>query len=216
MAKAKLKKKRGKFVVLYGANNIGKSEQTRQLSLRIQKKGLDVLTLKYPLYELPPTGPEIFAILRDPVLKKRNIDETTFQTMYAKNRRDFQPTLIQVLNSGITVVAEDYKGTGLAWGMTKGVELKVLEEINKDLISSDCAIWLDGKRFLQGKEKNHRNEDKGDEVWVKNRKVHKILARKYNWKYVNANQSIKEVHENIWKIVNPIIDKKHISQLKII
>lgn len=205
MDKKNLKQKRGKFIVLYGANNLGKSEQLRQLSRRFLKDRHDVLSVKYPLYQLDPTGPRINNILRDPNSKERGIDELEFQKIYAQNRRDFQQQLIQLLESNIHVLAEDYVGTSLAWGMTNGANYEDLYKINSDLLEPDIALLLDGERFHAGKEVGHRNEDKGNEIWNNNRNIHLDLAKKHSWNLVNANQSIEEVHEDIWKIVEPIL-----------
>jgi thymidylate kinase len=203
----------GKFIVIYGANNLGKTIQTRLLTKKFIDDGENILLVKYPIYTLKPTGPKINKILRDPSEKDRNIKEYDFQKLYTQNRYDFQSTLKLLLSSGFTVLAEDYLGTGIAWGVTNSIKndgedeknitklIKKFENLNKGLLKPDIAILLDGERFLSGIEKKHRNEDRGNSVWDLNRRVYKKLAERYSWKSVKANQSIESVHKDIWKII---------------
>jgi len=190
---------KGKFIVLYGTNNIGKSTQIKSLVNRLIQEGVKVQYLKYPIYDLEPTGPRLNAILRKQA--ELNLTPLDIQKIYAQNRRDFEPELKKLLEQGIHVIAEDYKGTGMAWGMTRGVDLEILEEMNKDLYTEDLVILLDGERFLEGIEANHLNE-RNDELIQKNRQCHLELQKKYNWPIVNANQSIEDVQKDIWKIVS--------------
>lgn len=204
----------GKFIVIYGANNLGKTIQTRLLTKKFIDNGENILLVKYPIYSLKPTGPKINKILRDPSEKDRNIKEYDFQQLYIQNRQDFQPTLKLLLASGFTVLAEDYVGTGIAWGVTNSIMsdgenesklnklIKTFEKLNKGLLKPDIAILLDGERFSSGIEKSHRNEDRGNLVWELNRKVYQRLAKVYSWKSVKANQTIESVHKDIWEIIS--------------
>lgn len=195
---------KGKFIVIYGSNNLGKSTQVKKLATKlITELSKQVLVIKYPIYGLKPTGPKINAILRG---SKHKVSDFKLQQYYAQNRRDFQNTIKALLAAGVFVLAEDYTGTGLAWGMTRGVSYSDLKKINKGLIIPDVAILIDGKRFKKGVEKNHRNERAGDEIWNKNRNIHLKLAKKLSWKTVNANQSIKKVHEDIIKVIENIFN----------
>lgn len=197
-------KTKGKLIVIYGINNLGKSTQAHLLVENLQNYGFKAEYLKYPIYDLEPTGPQINKIIRGG--QGQDISEIELQKIYAQNRRDFQPELEKKLNKGINIVAEDYVGTGLAWGVAKGAELEELEDQNKGLTRGDLAIVLDGERFIEAKEENHIHEQ-DDELMKKCRQIHLDLAKKYNWQIVNANQSIEEVTKDIWQIIEPIIDK---------
>lgn len=192
----------GKLIVIYGINNIGKTTQVDTLVERMQAEGYPVKRLKYPVYDLEPTGPLINAICREGAGK--DMSELEIQKVYAQNRRDYQPTVQALLDSGTHIVAEDYTGTGIAWGMTRDVSLEELEHINADLMKEDLVILMDGERFVGGKEAGHRNEE-NDVLMQKSRNIHQQLRDRYGWKTVNANQSIEEVHNDIWSIVHAIL-----------
>jgi len=196
-------KKSGKLIVIYGTNNLGKSTQAKLLVENLNKNNFKTEYLKYPIYDLEPTGPQIDQILRSG--NGQSMTELELQELYAQNRRDFQPQLEEKLNQGINIVAEDYIGTGLAWGVTKGAKLEELEKQNQDLLKEDLCILLDGERFLDGKEDNHLHEQ-SDDWMAKNRQVHLDLAKKYKWQIINANQSVEKVAQDIWRKIKTIID----------
>ncbi len=212
---------RGKFIVLYGSNNIGKSTQIRLLAQKLLENKKDVLTIKYPLYSLKPTGPKLNKILRSEVKNPKDVlPEEKLQEIYAQNRADFQPILLNILNSGINVIAEDYKGTGIAWGVTRGVELKKLEKMNKSFIEPDISILLDGDRFKDNAEKVHRNEGADSDKWEKirqkhlflpentwelNREVHLQLAKRYGWVLVKVDGDIEAVSDKVWGVIERVL-----------
>jgi dTMP kinase len=191
----------GKFIVLYGVNNIGKTTQAKMLKDYLESKGKKVFYFKIPVYELQPTGPKINDILRS---KKQDVSEEEFQLLYAQNRKDFQQTIKQKLEQGQIVIAEDYTGTGLAWGNVKGASMEYLEKINNGLIKEDISILLDGKRFLESKEVVHIHEQNSALV-EKVRNKFLELAKKFDWKIIDANQPKEKVFSKVKKEVDDIL-----------
>ncbi|CAN5193162.1 hypothetical protein BH11PAT1_BH11PAT1_6180 [soil metagenome] len=190
----------GKFIVIYGANNLGKTTQITMLQEYLQQKGIVAKQVKYPLYKLEPTGPIINAVLRE----GKEMEEHELQKLYVQNRLDFEPQLRDWLSDNVWVIAEDYVGTGIAWGMVRGVSLPFLEEINAGLYPADISILLYGERFLTGRETHNRNEA-DDAIWHKAQANHEMLGEKYGWQTVNANQSRDEVQRDIIKVIDKYI-----------
>lgn len=192
--------KKGMFIALYGINNIGKSTQVKRLKDQFELMGKSVKSLKYPLYDLPPTGPKINYFLRDPEAEK--ITGESFQMLYIQNRLDYQDQLLRDLETHDVVLAEDYIGTGMAWGMTQGVPYEWLRAKNRESPQKkpDQEMLLDGDRFLEGKEVFHRNEDDAEAV-NQTRKNFLFLAKRYHWPVINANQSPEKVTAEIWKCI---------------
>lgn len=179
------------FIVIYGAPNLGKTYQAELLAQKLNGN-----YIKYPVYDLKDTGPMINSIIREGV----EATPLELQTLYAENRRCFEPILKIALEDRI-VVGEAYIGTGVAHGMLEGVPKEVLEELNRDLLLPDLSILLDGERFVSGIEREHRFESKGAD-WEKTRGLHLELSQEYSWEMVNANQNRERVHEDILQIVN--------------
>lgn len=186
------------FIAIYGINNIGKSTQTKMLVEYLELEGKKTKLIKYPLYDLPPTGPQINYFLRDPKAPKISPEE--LQRLYVFNRLDAEPHIRKALSEGYTIVAEDYTGTGIAWGMVHGVNKSLLESMNKDLLREDLAILLDGVSQNRSRETQHLNEG-NDELLKKSREIHLQLAKEYGWHIVNANRDKQAVFEDIKAIV---------------
>jgi len=193
---------RGNMIAIYGINGIGKTTQVELLVEYLKSKGKNASRLKYPVYDLEPEGPFIYKYLRDVEFRKNNeLPTHKLQKKYAENRIRYEPTLRERLENGEWIVAEDYIGTGIAWGLTWGGDLEFLEEINKNLMKSDLEVLMHGDRFGTAIEKDHRNEMEPERIKIcKN--FHLLLSEKYSWQKINANQSIEKVKNEIIKVIS--------------
>lgn len=186
----------GKLIVLYGINNLGKTLQAEKLVDRLISEGKKARYLKYPIYDLAPSGPHINAYLRNG--NPYGLSTREVQIVYTLNRTQYQERLLEQLFFGVHVVAEDYTGTGLAWGGLGN--LNFLRDINSHLYKEDVAILLDGERFVGSIEQGHNHEE--DNIRTASvRQLFSQLAKENNWGVVNANNSPDKVHEDIWTIV---------------
>lgn len=196
------KKFPGKFIVFYGINNLGKTTQVKKLVERLKDEGYPVEYLKYAIYDLEPSGPVLNGYLREG--NPHNLSAREFQIFQAFNRTQYDPVLRKKIENNAIIVAEDYIGTSLAWGMGAGVDKEFLVKINSHLLKEDLVILLDGERFTSGIEKEHKHET-NNALTDRVRQIHLDLGKEYGWKKVNANQGIDQVHEDIWKLVNQIL-----------
>jgi thymidylate kinase len=195
-------KRAGYLIAIYGINNIGKSIQVEKLVNFLKTNNWLSEGMKYPVYRQKPTGKYINSFLRDN--HTQTITEEEFQMWYALNRFQYEPTLRKKLSQGKIVVAEDYIGTGLAWGATKGADLDWVIGINKYLLKEDLAILLDGEPYFSGKEAKHIHENCESYMKLCHRWYQK-LAEMYGWHTVNANQSVAKVHEDVLEIVSEFL-----------
>ncbi len=197
--------KEGKLIVLYGINNLGKTTQAEMLVDRLKFNNYKAKYLKYPIYNLEPSGKILNSYLREG--NPHNLSAREAQIIYILNRVQYQTQLLKYLNNGINIIAEDYVGTGLAWGIGSGISEKFLKNANNGLIKEDLAFLFDGERFLQSKEENHKHESNSD-LTNKVRWSHLKLKEEYNWIKINANDSITSIHDKLWKKVIKIIEKR--------
>jgi len=191
----------GKFIVFYGVNNLGKTTQAKKLVERMNDEGIKTGYLKYPVYDLEPTGPMINDYLRNGNPFK--LSDREAQILYCLNRAQYENALKEKLSAGISIVAEDYSGTGIAWGVASGAEKKFLERMNNFLFKEDLIFLFDGERFSEAKEASHKHES-DDDLWQRCRAVHLKLGAEYGWITVNANRTIEEIHEEIWNKIKDV------------
>ncbi len=192
----------GKLIVLYGINNLGKSTQAKLLVEKLKSEGLKAEYIKYPIYDLSPSGDILNDYLREGNFYDLSSREA--QVIYALNRTQYQDKLISKLKDGVYIIAEDYKGTGIAWGLGAGVSEVFLKSINSHLIDEDLVFLFVGERFLEAMEKTHRHETNND-LTTKVRWAHLKLKEEYGWIKVNANLKIEEIRDIIWEKVSAFI-----------
>lgn len=191
------------LITLYGINNIGKTTQALKLTERLKEMGHDAVYVKYPVYEVEPSGIFLNKFLRSG--SAQTISEEELQMWFTLNRYQFEPTLKNWLDEGKIVIAEDYTGTGIAWGTTKGASTKWLEGINRHLIRENLAILLDGERFTHAQEADHLHEG-NPEYMKRSRQVHLELGEKYGWTLVPVQGSADETASILWELIRPQIE----------
>lgn len=190
------------FIVFYGVNNLGKTTQAKLLVERLRREGVKAEYVKYPVYALSPSGPLIDEYLRGG--NPHGFSPREFQLLQALNRTHYEPTLREKLSSGTMVVAEDYVGTGIAWGVGTGVLPKFLKTVNSHLLKEDIAFHFTGKRFVESAEETHAHEQDAA-LMARVAAAHELLAKEYGWIPIPANDPREAIHERIWKIVHPLL-----------
>lgn len=194
--------KKGKFIVLYGINNLGKTTQAKLLVKNLKKKGKKAEYVKYPVYNLQPAGSLINGYLRKGNPYKFSPREA--QLLHFIDRVKFDLILESKLNKGINIVAEDYFGTAVAWGAGAGVDKKLLEYLYSFVRKEDVVLLFDGKRFVNSIEKNHKHEN-DHSLTNKVRREHILLGKKYKWQKIDANLPIEKIEKIILDKVSKIL-----------
>lgn len=197
----------GKLITLYGINNIGKTTHAQLLTKRLCEDGYDSVYVKFPVYDMSPTGHYLNSFLRNSADKKQSISEEELQMWFTLNRFQFQPTLEKWLIEGKIVVAEDYIGTGIAWGMTKGASEEWLTMLNRDLRREDFALLLEGERAMKAREESHIHES-DDELVERARVNFSHLADKYEWRRVRIAETKEESAERIYREVKNFLSSR--------
>lgn len=186
---------RSLFIVIYGVNNLGKTTQAKLLVERLNKEWHRTEYLKYPKYDIEPSGPMINDYLRGGNPLQLSFRE--FQILNVLNRTQFEPILKAQLESGIHIVSEDYVGSGLGWGIGAGVDGNFLKKLNSHLLKEDIVFLFDGQRFGEAKEATHQYEQ-NDDLTERARAAHRELAEEFNWKIIDANDSVERIHALLW------------------
>ena len=103
------------------------------------------------------------------------------------------------------MIAEDYVGTGIAWGVAKGLELEWCESTNKNLIKEDLAVIIHGQRELAAVEEGHVHEE-NDKLVDKCAEVFSKLADKYNWKRVELQDKIEDTAKLLYETISQFLN----------
>jgi thymidylate kinase len=189
---------KGLFIVIYGPSGVGKTKQLELLEERLGSERVAYRRVEYPIYDLGEAGPKLKKMLWR---QGKALPEEEMQLLFAQNRRDFEPTLRGWLNSGVTVLAEDYKGTGIVWGVTRGLSIQRMEEINKDFGDPDVSILIDGPRRLDLRPGEGHIYQQDEEEWYRARKAYLQMADRYGWIRIGGDAPILTVAGRIWTVV---------------
>lgn len=185
------------FAVLYGINNLGKSTQAKRLVEKFRAAGYPAEYLKYALYDLEPSGRLINEYLREG--NPRNFSPREFQILQVLNRYQYQPELVKKIQSGVHIVAEDYVGTGLAWGIGAGVNEEFLKYLNRGLLKENLAFLFRGERFREALENGHRHEEDAA-LLERVCQIHERLGQERGWILIEANRPMEEITDELWQI----------------
>jgi len=196
-------KQRGKFIVFYGLNNLGKTTQALLLVENLKRFGHKAKYVKYPRYDKMPTGKIISNYLRDD--NDYNLSPRELQIFYAFNREQCEEEIKNDLKNGVHIISECYIGTGLAWGEAEGVDKEFLRHINSHLLKEDLAFYFRGKRFRDSIEKNHIFEN-DDKLSRKAQIAFELMSEEFGWVDLNANNPIVKIEKQIYAYVQEYID----------
>lgn len=191
--------KQGKFIVLYGVNGLGKSTQAKILVEDIiVKAGKEAEYLKYAVYTQEPSGPLINTYLRQS--NPHQFTPREFQLLQVLNRTQYEPKLKEKLAKGTWIIAEDYIGTGIAWGMAAGIDKDLLYQMNSHLLKENLGILFDGEPFPNSADKTNAHETDAATLSKVN-KAFQEISRDFGWFIVKANRSKEEVAQEIMDII---------------
>jgi len=193
------------FVTIYGINNIGKTTQVELLKENLEKQGYKVFNLKYPIYDIDPSGSFLHSVLRS---RQQTISEAELQMWFALNRYQFQDKLQHLLTTHDIILAEDYTYTAIAWGSCKGLEQEWIESINSKLIKSDLQILLHGERSLETVEKGHIHENQHN---LATKVADKLmdLGKKQDWQLIQRQPKIEQTQQLLLDLITTQLGNKN-------
>ena len=142
--------RRGKFIVFEGCDRAGKSTQVKLLQEFMTSKSLKAEIFKYPERQNASTGP----LIQDYLTNGAALKDQTIHLLFSANRWELQNSLLEKLNSGITVIADRYVYSGIAYSHAKGLDLDWCICPDKGLVRPDLVFFLN----LDPKEASKRSE----------------------------------------------------------
>jgi thymidylate kinase len=193
---------RGLLIAVYGPSGVGKSKQIELLGEKLKEERVPFKYVVFPIFELGEGGKKLKRVVYQ---KERPLPEEEMQKLFTENRMEFEPTMRKWLDSGVTVIAEDYVGTGIVWGVTRGMTLERIEEINKDFTPPDVSLLIDGPRRLDLRPGEGHIYQNDEEEWYRARKVYLQMADKYGWIRVGADAPILTVANRIWTVIKLVL-----------
>ncbi len=190
---------KGKIIVFEGIDKAGKTTQAKLLE---KKLGSKCVRIDFPDYSTP-VGKEIKQFLDG----KRNYPDEVKMMLLSANRWEKKGEIEKMVSKGTTVIMNRYYQSNLVYGISKGLKLDWLLSLDKGLPKADLVIVIDIKpKTLVSRSKNVVDTFEKDlELIRRVKKNYRILANKFNWRTVEGEKSVDEVHGQVLRIVRKFV-----------
>lgn len=190
---------KGKIIVFEGIDKAGKTTQAKLLE---KKLGSKCVRIDFPDYSTP-IGKEIRQFLDG----KRNYPDEVKMILLSANRWEKKGEIEKKVSKGTTVIMNRYYQSNLVYGISKGLKLDWLLSLDKGLPKADLVIVIDIRpKTLVSRSKNVVDTFEKDlELIRRVKKNYRILANKFNWRTVEGEKSVDEVHGQVLRIVRKFV-----------
>ncbi len=190
---------KGKIIVFEGIDKAGKTTQAKLLE---KKLGSKCVRIDFPDYSTR-IGKEIRQFLDG----KRNYPDEVKMILLSANRWEKKGEIEKMVSKGTTVIMNRYYQSNLVYGISKGLKLDWLLSLDKGLPKADLVIVIDIRpKTLVRRSKNVVDTFEKDlELIRRVKKNYRILANKFNWRTVEGEKSVDEVHGQVLRIVRKFV-----------
>jgi dTMP kinase len=193
---------KGKIIVIEGIDQAGKYTQSNLLQSNLLQSGNVCTIMDFPDYTTP-IGQEIRAFLDS----NRNYTLETEHLLMSANRWEKKNDIESLIESGTVIIMNRYYQSNLVYGVSNGLNLKWLLNLDKGLPKEDVVIILEvNPNTSYQRVPGNRDAFEADrKLLTKVHKNYRKLARQFKWKVINGERVSGEVHDDIMKIVRKVI-----------
>ena len=181
----------GQIIVLEGIDKAGKGTQCKLLQNDIMKAGFNCKILDFPDYSTS-IGKEIRLFLDG----RRSYSSEVQHMLLSVNRWEKKEEIGKMLQNGTIIIMDRYYQSNIVYGLSNGLDLNWLINLDKGLPKEDIVIILEIDPETSYKRVN-RNRD----LFEKNLKFlsnvkqnYQKLSQVYNWKIVNGEENVEKIH----------------------
>jgi len=192
----------GKFIVFEGLDGSGQSTESTFLRDFLIEKNHKVLMTKEPTI-ISEAGKKIKQVLEE----KEKITPLDLQKLFVQDRKfHLDNIIIPSLKDGKMVISDRYFFSTFAYGVSDGLDLNLLIEMNNDFLIPDLTFFLDVNQDICIRRVEERGIKKTlFEKKEKLKKVYKnykkIMKNFENIYFINGEPTPDKVFEEIKKYV---------------
>ncbi|HEX7258287.1 MAG TPA: dTMP kinase [Nitrososphaeraceae archaeon] len=181
----------GRIIVLEGIDKAGKGTQCKLLQNDIMKAGFNCKILDFPDYSTP-IGKEIRLFLDG----RRSYSSQVQHMLLSVNRWEKKEEIEKMLQNGTIIIMDRYYQSNIVYGLSNGLDLNWLINLDKGLPKEDIVIILEIDPATSYNRVN-RNRDlfeKNLEFLSNVKQNYQKLSQVYNWKIVNGEENVEKIH----------------------
>ena len=196
---------RGLFIAVEGIDAVGKKTQTYLLKSWLASKGLSVKTFSFPAYETV-IGREIRKFLAGTVSYPPQVRAM----LYAANRWEKKQALEALFADNDATIVNRYTGSNLAYGVSSGLDLDWLLNLEDGLPRPDLTLLLDASPARLAPRRGDRKDsyERNPALQESARRAYLDLASKFNWTVVNAEGGVEETNGSVATAVSKALEER--------
>ena len=190
---------KGKIIVMEGTDKAGKGTQSRLLMAALKLSGKICAIIDFPDYSTP-IGVEIRAFLQG----KRDYPNELKHLLLSANRWEKKNEIESMINNGTIIIMNRYYQSNLVYGISHGLNISWLINLDKGLPKEDIVIVLEvspkssSQRMVNEQEDIFENDQ---ELLAEVHKNYRKLAKQLKWKIIDGEKSKEHVHQDVMNIV---------------
>lgn len=206
------------FITFEGPEGAGKTTILSRITERLRENNIDVLATR------EPGGIEIAEKIREVILNPENtaMDERTEALLYAAARsQHFFEKVEPAMKAGKMILCDRFIDSSLAYqGYARGIGIDEVLSINEFAIGKrmpDLTILFDLNPAVGLARIHAHNERELNRLDVESLSFHEKVREGYHEvvkrypnriKVVNADQSVENVVEDVWRLICESLDEK--------
>jgi dTMP kinase len=193
--------RKGKIIVIEGLDKAGKRTQSRLLIDDLKLLGKICVIMDFPDYATH-IGAEIKAFLDG----KRDYPTELTHILLSANRWEKKKEIESMMDNGTVLILNRYYQSNLVYGMSNGLNINWLLNLDKGLPKEDLVIVLEvnPKTSYQRAVEHLDAFEKDQKLLTDVHKNYRKLARQFKWKIINGERNKDEIHQDIMKLVKKL------------
>jgi dTMP kinase len=178
---------RGLFICVEGIDAVGKRTQSSILNSWLMSKGMSTRSLSFPDY-----GTTIGKEIKRFLLGTRLYPQEVRAMLYAANRWERKAELEAIMARTDATIVNRYTGSNLAYGVSNGLPLQWLANLEAGLPKPDLVLLLDAppSALVPRRGLNKDTYERNLGLQERARKAYLGLAADPAWKVIDATQGI--------------------------
>jgi len=187
------------IITIEGGDQAGKKTQSQLLANALAKKRIKIKIFSFPDYATP-IGKEIDRYLHG----KRIYPPQVIHCLLAANRWEKLNEINKANAKNSVVIMNRYYESNFVYGLVNGMKLDWLASLDRGLPKSNLVIVLDvtqKESFVRKKSRRDRFE-KNKDFSQKVSRTYRLLAKRFDWRLVDASGTKQGIHHSIMKIVS--------------
>ncbi len=189
---------KGLMIVIEGIDAVGKRTQSSLLGTWMKSKGLTTANMSFPDYET-----DIGREIRRFFAGGKNYPPEAIHMLLAANRWEKKGEIESLLSRTDALTVNRYSGSNLAYGISSGLKLEWLMNLEEGLPKADLVCVLDAPPSALSSRRGFSKDrfERNAGLQERARGAYQELAGKFGWKVINAAQGIEGTNSALVRAV---------------